>query len=410
MTENVDDPRRSSQEESNEGRYNDINTAISFRKLLLGLVRHRLLVVAIIGIFVTFGLAIAILKASLFTATAQMVRDMESNMPSGNIGASTNLIGLGMDLGSYTGLTPDTYPTVLKSREVRIAVARTPFFIRELGQTMSLVEYYNRPPSPTGLFMRNVKKYTIELPKTSMNLFKYNSPREIVGTRSDGLILLTLQEEIAVRILASMLYVNIDRMSGVMSVSFTSHYPHLSALVTNSFIEQLQERVKEIYVERSKEQLEFLRNRSDEAVSELELAEKILAKFIDSNRNPQTAKLQIDLEGFRRQVTMKTELYGDLQAQLTQVEFELKRNQPIITILQAPYPPEVSSSPRRKKIVILSLILGVLAGIFAVIIIDAVEKQLVNDEARADWLEIKQFILHIPPLRWMRRPRSKSSA
>ena len=402
---------RKTEDENSMGIPREMDKGISFFAIVLGLVHHRQVVLAITGVVVVLGLLKALLSPSLYTATALVVREAASGNISPGLSGRTDFSGLGISMGDRTGgVTPETYPDILRSREVLLAVAKSPFFIKDLDVTMKLIEYYNRPPSPFRSFLRGLKSVTIGLPKTIAGFFKKKSPGKDTVTESGERIFSAVEEEKIARLLAGNLSVNVDPMSGVMSISYTSTNPRLSAQIAHSFIDHLKMRVQGIYTYNSEEKLTYFRNRLNEADHELAQSEKILAKFIDSNWDPKTAKLQTELERLKRQVTFKTELYSHLQTQLAQVELELKRNQPVITVLQAPIPPILPSAPKRKRIVILSLILGGLAGIVAVVIKIVFEKRMANEESRAEWLEIKKIVSQSPPVRWMRRFRIKSDA
>lgn len=409
MSTNINDPGRRTEEDNKPGIPQEIDTGISFLKIALGMVHNRRIVVTTTGVFVVLGLLVAFLSPSLYTVTALMVREVASDDIPRNL-ARANLSGFGINLRNQaTGITLETYPDILRSREVLLAVAKTPFYIEELGKTMNLIEYYSRPPGLFKGFLIGLKNVTIGLPGTIVGLFENNS-LEKDAVRGSGEWIYTVEEELIIQMLAGQLSINVDGLSGVMSISITTDDPQLSASVTQSFIDHLTKRVQDIYTANSEGKLSYFRNRFDEAAAELDQSEKILATFIDRNWNPQTAKIKIQLEGFRRKVVFKTELYSDMQTQLTQVELDLKRNQPVITILQAPFPPMLRSSPRRKRIMILSLILGSLVSIIAVVSRIAFEKQIANDESRAEWLEIKKVVSQSLFLSWMRRFRIRPGA
>ncbi len=402
MSTNMTEPGRRTEEDNKRGIPHEIDMGISFFTIVLGLVHHRQVVLAIVGVFVVLGSVSAWLSPSLYTATALVVREVEITP---GLSGRTIFSRLAVNMGDQTvGVTPETYPDILKSREVLLAVAKSPFFIDDLDTTMKLIGYYNRPPDPFGSFSQSLKSVTIGLPKTLVGFFKKKSPSKDTITDNSERIYSGVEEERIAKLLAGNLYVKVDPRSGVMSISYTTTNPSLSAQIAQSFIDHLKIRVQGIYTYNSEEKLTYFRNRLNEADHELAQSGKILAKFIDSNLEPKTAKLRTELERLKRQVTFKTELYSHFQAQLTQVELELKRNQPVITVLQAPFPPISPSGPKRKRIVILSLILGGLAGIFAVVIKNAFEKQMVNDVSRAEWFEIKKIVLQSRPMRWIRRP------
>ncbi len=410
MSANVTEPGRKIEDDNSMGIPREIDRGISFFAIVLGLVHHRQVVLATIGVVVILGLLKALLSPSLYTATALVVREVESGSSSSpGLSSRSNFSRLRVNLGDKTGgVTPETYPDILRSREVLLAVANSPAFIEDLDITMKVIEYYNRPPGPFRSFLLGLKSITIGLPKTVVGMFK-KPPGNATVTENDERILSAVEKDEIARLLADNLSVDVDLMSGVMSISFSTTDPQISAQITQSFINQLKIRVQEIYTDNSEDKLTYFRNRLIEALQELEQAEKILAKFIDSNWDPKTAKMQIERERLRRQVTFKTELYSELQAQLTQVELELKRSQPVITILQAPFPPVLPSSPNRRRIMILSLILGNLAAIVAIVIKIVFERKMANEESRAEWLEIHQIVFQSRPVKWLSRYGSKKS-
>ncbi len=408
MSTNMNEPGRRTKEDNNLGIPHEIDTGVSLFKILLGLVQHRKFVLAIIGVFVMLGLLNAFLSPLLYTATVVVVREVDT---SPDLNSRANLSRLGINLRDQpVGITPATYPDILRSREVLLAVAKSPFLIKELDKTMNLIEYYGRPPVPVKGFLRSLKKVTIGLPWTIVGLFENNSPGKDIVTGSGEPRYSAAAEEVIARMLLSQLSIHVDDLSGVMRLSIISEDPQLSALVAGSFIDHLKVRVQGIYTFNSEEKLSYFRSRLNEAENELAQSGEILAKFIDSNLDPKTATLRTELERLKRLVTFKTELYSHLQVQLAQVELELKRNQPVITIVQAPFPPVARSSPNRTRIVTLSLLLGILTGIVAVVIKIAIEKQMTNDVSRAEWLKIKKIVFQSRPMRWLRRPQTKSNA
>ena len=180
MSTNVTEPGRRTEEENKLGIPQEMDTGISFLKIALGLVHHRQVVLAITGVFVVLGLLKALMSPSLYTATALVVREVVSGNISPGLSGRTDFSGLGISLGDRTGgVTPETYPDILRSREVLLAVAKSPFFIEDLDMTMKLIEYYNRPPGPFRRFLRGLKSVTIGLPKTIAGFFKKSHQEKI---------------------------------------------------------------------------------------------------------------------------------------------------------------------------------------------------------------------------------------
>ena len=102
----------------------------------------------------------------LLTASAKVIRETSTEAPGNLAGGLAALRGLGIYVGgSSIGLTAETYPDILRSREVRLAVARSMFYFDDLDTTMNLVDYHNRPPGVLGFLLAGLKSSTVELPR-----------------------------------------------------------------------------------------------------------------------------------------------------------------------------------------------------------------------------------------------------
>ena len=150
-----------------------------------------------------------------------------------------------------------------------------------------------------------------------------------------------------------------------MSVSVMAEEPRLAASMANSFLQHLTDRVSAIRTEKARRNLAFMEERFAEVEQELRAAEEELAPFVDQNSGIQSARLETERERLQRQVSFKSELYQQLQAQVTQARIELQRSEPVITVVEEPVPTMNRSAPQRTLIVLLTLILGGFLGVGA---------------------------------------------
>jgi capsular polysaccharide biosynthesis protein len=67
-------------------------------------------------------------------------------------------------------------------------------------------------------------------------------------------------------------------------------------------------------------------------------------------------------------VRFKSNLYTELQAQRTQAELDLKRSEPVLTMVERPVPPLEPVAPQWLLIIVLSIIMGTVLGVSTVLI------------------------------------------
>jgi len=378
--------------------YYEEEDEISLLDILLVLARNKMLILKTTGVFVLLGLLIAVFSAAEYTSSSRLIRET-TEAASANLGGLASLgRGLGLSIGGATeGLTAEAYPDILTSREVRLAVIRNRYYFRDVRDTLTLTAYLEQRKGFFSKAVNTVQEYTIGLPGKILSAIKGGDEYVPIATSGGQLVYPTEEEEDAMEAVSNWLSVNVDQETGIMSIRVTTHDALLSAQIAESFINHLTERVRAIRTQKARENLEFVEGRFDEARQELEQAEQALAQFRDRNQNISTARLQTELDRYQRQVTFASQLYSDLQAQLTQAQIELQRSEPVITVVESPVPPREKSGPNRKLIVILSLFLGGGFGIGLAFVMQFVGNVESDDEESGKMQEIKEAFV---PKRW----------
>ena len=346
---------------------------------LVALVRERGLFVLVAGSIAALGIAYAVAAPAQYTTESAVVRE-SADAPTALSDALPSLSDLGLgtrESSSEAGLSPQSYPRILTSREVRLAVAQDTFFFPSTGRRTTLVAHVNRPPGPGEMLI----DYTVRLPwtlKSWMDDAFENSgtARQDAHRRAAFRIAPTDEEQRAIDRLREQVTArtgesgSLSAGQGLMTISTTASDPDLSAQLNESFLLHLRERVQDLRTRRMEEQLGFVRRRFREARHDLARAEDSLAQFLERNRSVlaggQVPALSFRRNRLERQVRFKEQLYSQLQEQRTQTRLQLQRRQPVLTVAEQPAPPPDPSGPNRTLIVLLSVLIGGAAGTLAV--------------------------------------------
>lgn len=355
---------------------------VSGLDLLVLLARGRSLFLGTIAVFVVVGLTYGLLASSEYMASAQVVPEAQSDAAQGlgSLGGGLSALqGLGVNLGSLSsqGLSTDSYPEIAKSREVRLAVVRDTYRIPGKDTTMTLVDYYTWGE---GLFSG-----AIQIVKRIVGL-------DTLRRRAEGEVP-TLKAERAMATLEEQITAYQRPETGLMTLSVTTGNPQLSAAVVESLIEHLSTHVRSLRTEKARRNLEFIQQRFQEAEKELTQAEERLANFMDRNQSINTARLRTQRDRLQRQVRFKSDLYSELQAQLTQAKIDLQRSEPVITVVEQPVPPLESVAPQRLVILIVSLLGGGIAGCVLVFLWAYFREENATGERRAKIREVREAFI-----------------
>lgn len=350
----------------------DEGKRISLFDVALIAVRNRRLIAYTVALFGIIGFVVAIIpEEPKYQSSAVVIRESTGNTSSGSL----SMLGrIGMPRGEgLTGISAHIYPDVLRSREVRLAVVRDTFYVSQQDTIIVLTDYLDEPSSGWDRFLNRVQRYTLRLPATIRHFLATedaksppsgaNIESSLAGSATTPVSTqVSGREESAMSSLRRMVSVYVDEDTGLMHVVATAPDPHLSAALVSSLIDHLERRVREMRTVKSERNLEFVERRFQEVEAELQAAEEELAIFEDRNSSFQSARLRTDRERLQRKVALKSELYGSLQAEVTQAQIERQRSEPVITILEQPALPRgpISSDPTFGFL--LSLVFGLLAG------------------------------------------------
>ena len=364
---------------------------ISLLDIFVVLARQKKIILRTVGVFAAVGLFFAIFSSTEYTSSATVIREVGDGTSSTSSSLAA-LRGLGISVGgASTGLTAETYPAIVMSREVRLAVVRDTFQFANLGEQKTFVEYVNRKAN----FFSLVKEYTIGLPDKIIGAIS-SAPDPSSLSLSLRTAFPTEEEEEAIEVLSDLVRTSEDITSGLMTISVVTNDRVLSAQLAQNFVDQLVIRVRSVFTEKARQNLSFIKDRFREAEAELSKADSALAQFEDRNVGVTSARLESDRQRRQREVTFKSQLYSDLQTQLMQAEIEVHRAEPVITLIERPVASLKPSGPRRISTILLALILGGLVGTGLAFVQTAIENYEYSRETQEKLKEIRYSIPRLP--------------
>jgi uncharacterized protein involved in exopolysaccharide biosynthesis len=392
---------------SGEPQYEYAEDEISLLDIGVTLARKKKLIVRTMIGFAVIGLVQALSASPEYRTSMTVMSELGSEgVQAGGIGATLRAFGFSLPGGGTGGtLSAQAIPDIVGSRQVRLAVARDTFYFQMLEGEATLVEFLNRSPSVLGAVIGFVNAYTIGLPGKILALFRGSRAAGRDGANS----FLTEEEEASLEWLSGAISTSEDIDSGLITITATTDDPLVSAQLVESVAEKLRTRVQEVYTSKARQNLDFVQEQFDAVAHELQAADEALAAFQDRNQGVVSSRLGLDQQRLQRDVTFKSQLYTELQAQLTQTRIELQKAEPVITTIEAPIPPLKPSGPNRNLTVLLALILGGMVGVGLAFVSTALERGGQDPEDREKLAEIRAAMPKVPGFvgrwaeRWVRR-------
>ena len=285
----------------------------------------------------------------VFTASAKFLPSKNPEMTS----RMGTLIGTsGRIEGFQDNVTSEYYTELLKSSPFLERIANKKFFSKKLGEEVALISYYE-----------------IEAD---------NETEKLV---------------IAIETIGDNLKLSTARTTKVVSLSYSSGEPELSAAIVNAFLEELIKYNQDIRDTKAKQNREFIEERLEENRKLLKKAEAELADFTAKNKKIVTPDLEIELDRLKRNIKVQEEVYMMLKKQLELAKIEEQEKKPVIEILEKASAPLYKSSPKAKRNVILAGFVSLFLFSGLAFVLEYISKMNPKDEG------YKEFYKHLTDIK-----------
>ena len=316
-----------------------------------------------VAISVVIGLIISFTAKPKYEASATLLPSAEKDMM-GSMGGLGALAGMaGVDIGSMmggpaSGIPAEIYPSVVESYPFKKTMVHQKFHFEGYERPISLYQYTVEDSIES--FGEMVMKYTLKLPWTIKNAFKEES---IPDTTDYGVIALSEEEVFAMEAVQEVIVVEVDKKTGLINVSAEAREPILVAQFVQKAVDLLQEYVIKYKTKQSRENLEFIQARYEEKKVEYEKARLVFFQYQDQHRNMVSERINLEHARLKENFEMVAGVYSGLATQLEQAKITVKEQTPAFTILEPVKVPIGKSSPKKKILLVLSIILGGVLGI-----------------------------------------------
>jgi uncharacterized protein involved in exopolysaccharide biosynthesis len=271
-------------------------------------------------------------------------------------------------------IRPDLYPNVINN---------TTFFLYLLDQKVKLSSgeeikfkdfYFNvyeidleedlgpakSGSKKEGSVIDNIRNVLgIGLPPINNNLRKNGA--YVFLSKTKGEVIEDLMEKVAA---------NMDKKTGIISVSAEFPDPMVSAQVAKISMDYLTEFVTNYRTEKAKHDLNFLAERLGEAKGKYYNTQAKKAQYSDQFSAP-TIRLQsadIQRERIESDYRVTSSFYQELLQQYETAKLKVQQETPVFKILQQPVVPFKKSGPKRVIVVLFSMFCGAFVGLFLVLI------------------------------------------
>ena len=321
-------------------------------------------------VFIVLGLVSALTMKRTYTVSSVMVPQMNSRNNS-QLSSLAALAGvdMGMDL-SAKDLSPLVYPQIVNSVTYRKELLYTPLHYAKADSAVSTYTYYKEIAKPS--FMSKVKKYTIGLPFTILAALRKEKPDVVLPSSSteDNTpkpIVLTKDEQKLVKFIGESVSLTVDKKEGLLTLSVIGSEPIQTAELAMKAQSLLQTEITRFRTEKAQRDLNYIQGRYDESKKEAEALQAQLASARDRSQGMIGTSSSVYRERIQQRYTVANAVYLDMAKQLEQAKLQVKRDTPVLTVIQPVTVPNKPSNSRSKTLITWTFF-GIILGCGAVLL------------------------------------------
>ena len=319
----------------------------------------RKLLFKVAGIAVIVGVVIAFTTPKQYTVSVKLAP--ESTKSGGGLSGIASMLGVGsMSMGSDAdALSITLYPDIVSS---------TPFILDLMDTQVKTID----EEQPDTTLVGYLKEYTSKsLIGTVMSLpFKaiggiislFKDEEEEKGVKEINPFQLTKEQSKTVQGLKKMIVANVDKKTGVTTVSVTMQDPLVAAILTDTVVVKLKEHITKYRVSKAEEDCKYWEQLNDQRRDEYHAKQKLYAEYIDANQNVILKSVRIEQERLQNDMNLAYQVYSNVATQLQMAKAKVQEAKPVFAIVEPASVPILPSGTSRKMILVATVFLFVAAA------------------------------------------------
>lgn len=306
------------------------------------------------GIGLVVGIIIAFSIPRQYTVSVTLAPEMGSDSKSSGL-ASMAASFLG---GSAMSNSPDALNATLSSE----IVSSTPFLLELFDtrvQTLNeeldttLVAYLDTQRAPWWSLI-------LGAPGKAIGAIKglFTEGTDTVATLNP--FQLTKKESQKVETLRKTIQANIDKKTGITTLSVTLQDAKVTAMVADSVVAKLQQYIINYRIAKAQEDCAYLEQLYKERQQEYYDAQQRYARYVDANKSLVLQSVRTEQERLQNDMNLAYQVYSQVAQQLQVARAKIQEEKPVFAVVEPATVPLRASNSR--KIVIIGIVFLVLAG------------------------------------------------
>ena len=310
----------------------------------------RKLLIKVAGIAVIVGVIIALTTPKQYTVSVTLAPE-SSKSGGGGLSGIASMLGVGgLNMGSDAdALNITLYPDIVSSTPFILDLMDTPVSTMDEEQPdTTLVGYLTEYTSSS--LMGTVMSLPFKAIGGVMSLFKSDEEEE--GKKEINPFHLTKEQSITVTGLKKLIVANVDKKTGVTTVSVTMQDPMVAAILTDTVIVKLKEHITKYRVSKAEEDCKYWEQLNEQRKNEYYQKQKDYAEYVDANKNIILQSVKIEQERLQNEMNLAYQVYSNVATQLQMAKAKVQEAKPVFAVVEPASVPLQPSGTSRKMILV----------------------------------------------------------
>ena len=321
----------------------------------------RKLIFKVCGIAVIVALVVAFSIPKEYATSVTLAPEVGNNDRAGNIGALAAMAGINLGTSSNgDALSPILYPDIVSSTPFLISLFNVK--VQDLASEIDTTLYVYLKDEQRSPWWTVITSAPSKFLRGVVALFK--SDEEIQGGND---ILnpfhLTEKESGIMNALKKRLTVDVDKKTGVTTLTVTMQDPLISASLTDTIMHSLQNYITDYRTNKARHDLAYMEKLYKEAKQEYMEAQEKYASFVDANQSIVLLSFRAEQERLQNEMNLAFQVYTQVAQQLQMAKAKVQEITPVYTVVQPATVPLNAAKPSKMLILVAFVFL---AGVISV--------------------------------------------
>ena len=319
----------------------------------------RNLLLKVAGIAAIVGVVIALGTPKTYTATVTLAPE-SGKSGGGRLSGIASMLGVGgLSMSSDADAFNVTlYPDVVSSTPFIIDLLDTKVKQLESENDTTLAGYLKEGTSSS--LIGTIVSLPFKAIGAVMSIFSSDDDKEN-DNQDINPFQLTAEQNNAVNGLRKLVVANVDKKTGVTSISVTMQDPLVCAIVADTVVTKLQEFITGYRVNKAQEDCKYWEQLHEERKNDYYEKQQNYARYTDGNQGISRESVKIEQARLENEMNLAYQVYSQMATQLQMARAKVQEAKPVFAVVEPATVP-LSPSGTSRKMILIGIVFLAVAG------------------------------------------------